>query len=821
MLLPTGATAQTESEAGDVEEIVVTGTRIRAPGLVSSSPVLSIGADEIFKQQEPEVEKILRLLPITIPGDNQNVNNGTDGIATVDLRGLGAERSIVLMNGQRMTPSTAVVSASGHVDISTVPTALIERVDILTGGASTVYGSDAVAGAVNFIMKRNFTGVDLRYSHRLEGTESKGEDGNTGAVDSFSLTLGGDIEEGRGNVVFNFSYTDRKPLLLGALPFGNLGINTAPDRGMGGVEVSGEVDAMGDPILLPDIDPDMMGTQTDPNLWVNAGLASYLGGASNIPPTDPGCVGPGASDHTTGSGSTTAIPTRVEIAAAGGTFGQFRNDRSIGSECARFNFNPFNYFQTPQEKYSLFSMGRFEVNDWIEAYSQLSFTHTTVVQQVAPSGTFGATFWVPLSNPLIGASARQAIIDQGNAQIASLDTDPTSPTHNWRDENGDGVVDEGDYLNMLLRRRTLELGLRSERYESDYFQMLIGARGDFAEYFNYDISFSYGQSNRTTIRGGYTNLTNIQNALDVPGFDSAGNAISAEDATCLVSDSSCVPLDLFGGFGTITPAMAAYATAIALQQQKYEQRILTATVGGAHPLLQLPTAQSPLAFSAGFEIRNEEGRLEPDECLKLAPASCQGGAGGNLLPYSSSYKATDYFVEAILPVLDDVFLAKSLQVEAGFRTTDYDVVGSHNTWKFGFNWRPVDELLVRVMSQQAIRGPNIGELAAPPTTGLDNAQLDPCSSANLENLREGGVATGALLTNDLVQRCMDTGQTAANVGTTDDVISNQLNDFRGTDLNNLPTPSRRTPSHWGWCGRPRTTSSVSCRTRASRWTTTT
>ncbi len=701
---------------------------------MSSSPIYSVGSDEIERQQDPEVEKILRLLPITLPGDNQNVNNGTGGAATVDLRGLGPERSVTLMNGLRMTP----YNWNGEVDVSTVPTALVDRIDILTGGASTVYGSDAVSGALNFIMKRDYEGLDIRYNHSRYSEVDADASDFEGKTDSLSITMGSNLADDRGNVVLHLNWTDRQPVLLGALPFGQLGIDTAPD------------------------DDELPESQ-----WTNAALASYNAGTGNVAPSDSGCSGPGASDFTNGSGSTTAMPTSVQI-VGGGTFGQFRNDRTIGTRCARFNFNPYNYFQTPQVKYGGMAIGRFSITDEIEAYSQISFNHITVVQQVAPSGTFGAQFWLPINNPFLSEQARNAILEE--AEVVTLQPDASMPAQNYRDINDNGIVDADDYLKMVLRRRTLEFGFRTEEYESDYYQMVVGIRGSFLEDYNYNASYQYGESNRTTVRAGYTNLTNIQNALDATGT-------SAADARCVVTDSTCVPLDLFGGFGTITPAMAAYSQATALQQQKYTQEILTASVGGIVEQAQSPSANNAPAFNVGFEHRRETGKLEPDECLKLAPASCQGGAGGNLLPIAGKFEVNEFFGEFIYPLVEDKPFAKSLQLEAGYRRSDYDTVGTHDTWKVGANWRPIDDLLVRVMVQEAIRAPNIDELFAPVTTGLDNAQRDPCSSANVANIDS-----------TLRQLCISTGMTAQQVGVVDDVISTQVSILSGSDPDNPPAP---------------------------------
>ena len=154
--------AQEEAAAEQqVEKIQITGSRIRSANAVSTSPIATVGELEIEQQQQPEIERIFRNMPASLPGDNSNVNNGTGGAATVNLRGLGSNRNLVLMNGKRMVP----YNTAGSVDTSTIPTAIIDRIDIVTGGASAVYGSDAISGAINVILKKNFEGVELDMSH--------------------------------------------------------------------------------------------------------------------------------------------------------------------------------------------------------------------------------------------------------------------------------------------------------------------------------------------------------------------------------------------------------------------------------------------------------------------------------------------------------------------------------------------------------------------------------------------------------------------------------------------------------------------------------
>lgn len=702
-----------------MEELVVTGSRITKKGLVSSSPIYSVDFEEISLQQETELANILRKLPSTIPGDGENVNNGTRGASTVDLRGLGPERNLVLMNGRRITPFNQV----GQVDTSSIPVALVERVDIITGGASAVYGSDAIAGAVNIIMRNDFQGFDFRTTT----SETNHNDGN---IENISLTLGSALDDGRGNVAINMSWANRTGVLLGDRDLGKLGIDTAS----------------------------------------GANLAEFKAGLGpQAPPAN--CGGP---DVAATGGSTTSIPTRLAIAGAG-SVGQFQEDRTLfigdvgtglgpRGGCSVFNFNPFNYYRTPSERFNAMMIGNFEFSDRFEAYTSIEYSNVTVDAQVAPSGTFGALFDVPLANPFFEASALAELLSFANTAVGDGTLSAGTTGSNWNDVNANGVVDSDDYLKLQLRRRTVELGPRSERWDNEHFTFLAGARGELYGDWGYDISFQYGESNRTTVRDGYTNLTNIQNALD-----------SIDGVTCANGDSTCVPIDLFGGFGTITSDMAGYARAIALQQQKYNQRIGTILVDGPIEAIQLPWAISPISLSVGYEHRDENAELNPDECLKLAPASCQGGAGGNLLPISGSFKVEEIFFEGYLPLIEDKSLAQSLILEFGFRNANYDAVDTNDTWKLGLNWRPVDQLLFRVMRQEATRAPNIGELFSPITTGLDNATLDPCSIANAGNI-----------TPELSAICVSTGMLLAQVGSVQDIVSGQINTLDGSDPVNPP-----------------------------------
>ena len=215
-LLPQVVQAQTETEENLIEEVVVTGSRIRRKDYTSSSPVQTVNAETITLQGNMSTEQLLNKLPQVVPGVTNTSNNPGDGTATVDLRGLGAQRTLVLVDGKRMVPT----DQTGSVDINNIPSALIERVEVVTGGASAVYGSDAVAGVVNFIMKTDFEGVqiDSKYAETEE---------NDGERTDINIILGSNFDNDRGNATMFFGYTDREEVFAGDRNFSSEALGDA------------------------------------------------------------------------------------------------------------------------------------------------------------------------------------------------------------------------------------------------------------------------------------------------------------------------------------------------------------------------------------------------------------------------------------------------------------------------------------------------------------------------------------------------------------------------------------------------------------------
>ena len=343
-------------ETPTTQEIVVTGSRISRPNLEQSSPVSVIDAEEISLSQPTSAEEFLRDLPGSVPGTNPSVNNGANGSATLNLRGLGTNRNLILLNERRIVPATL----GGVVDLNIIPVALLERTDVFTGGASSAYGADAVAGVVNFITRRNFAGFDINANY---GITERGD----GANRRIDLTTGANFDDGRGNAVFSVSYTKTDPVLQG-------------ERAIGTVSRS----------------------SVCTNAQVTAGQCDTLqvgveqGSSASAP----------ASIFFPFTGRINDAGTAFEL----GTLGNF-------------NFNPLNVFQTPLDRYSLFGQARYEFSESVEVFTEGFFTRSQVLQQIAPGSNFFSSFQLPLNNQFLTPTQRQQLctgaIAAGNLPAAT------------------------------------------------------------------------------------------------------------------------------------------------------------------------------------------------------------------------------------------------------------------------------------------------------------------------------------------------------------------------------------------------------------------
>jgi len=687
-----------EQEATEVSSIVVTGSRIRRPGYESSSPISSVSAEDIALDQPVAVEELVKDLPAAVPAVGSATNNGSGGGATINLRGLGTNRTLVLINGRRVVP----FNLAGVVDTNVIPVALVERIDVVSGGASAVYGADAVAGVVNFVLRENFSGVELTSSYGF----SEENDAIRRKVD---LTIGGNFAEDRGNAVVNFGYTKTDPLYQDARPWGLVARSSNTGAALGsGTSVPGR---FGVTPTAPVRDPN------DPDIIITPGGVALPSGAE-INPSTGFLIGSGAP----------------------------------GYNSAGYNYNPFNLYQTPLNRYQINALGSFRVNNAAEFYTQVMFVDSTVSLDNAPTGTFGNTYSVPIGNPFIPQGMREQLCAARLIATAGCVSGAAGTT----------------IVPLTINRRFTEMGSRPVENQNKTFQITAGLRGDINENWNYDVYASHGETEMNTTRVNWGSLSKLRNAL---------NTVSSTQ--CIVPGTTtpvagCVPINVFGPEGSITQEMIDYINLSSFNKTMIEQDVVSGSISGSLPEnISSPWAESPIAVAFGLEWRRGKAATQAD-----APSQINGevlGTGAPVPDRQGEFEMREAFAELSLPILSNVPFAHSLNLEAGYRYSEFETAGSktdYGSYKVGGDWSPIEDVRFRAMFQRATRAPNIGELFNPQVTGLSNLATDPCQGTNISAAQANTAGT-------LANLCRLTGVPIAAMGSLPAPNSGQINVLTG------------------------------------------
>ncbi|PZQ24261.1 MAG: TonB-dependent receptor [Sphingopyxis macrogoltabida] len=669
-------------------EIVVTGTLIRNPNLEQATPVNVIGSEEIELQQANVAEELLRELPGVTPSIGSAVNNGNGGASFVNLRNLGSNRNVVLLDGVRLVPA----ELNGRFDLNNIPLALIERVDVLTGGASTTYGADAVAGVVNFITRRNFAGIEANVSNQI--TEEG--DGHTFRAD---VTIGANFDDGRGNAVFSIGYQEADPIYQGARTHGLFG------------------------------------------------LSSTSGG---------------------GGGSGTSVPSRFSLPGMGtrqvNTTGTAFNPTTA---FIPFNFNPFNVYQTPFERFNMYGAANYEVSDALEVYTRGIFSKNTVNTIIAPSGAFGIAVDIPLNNPFLTDSLRNSFCTSNGISAAAC-TAAANPAL----EPGDAGYQT---VTSSLFRRSTEVGPRISEYTTTFFDYRLGFRGGITDTIDWDVFGSYGESENLQQIQGYTLNSRVRDSF------LANNTTSCFDGTA----SGCVPINWFGpeGNSSWTPGAVDFLNEVSTVRTNVSLAQARATISGDFGVAS-PMASDPISFAVGGEYREYSASQASDT---LAAGGDLGGAGGAAPNIDGGYNVYEAIGEIIIPVVQDKPFFEDLTIEGGIRYSSYkiDAPGAPSsnttTWKVGGSWTPVSDIKIRGNYARAVRAPNINELFSPVNTGLTNLTDDPCATFN-----DAGARIRPNPTGELRSICLAQGATAGNVDAIAQPIAGQANATGGGNLNLAP-----------------------------------
>ncbi|WP_342316579.1 TonB-dependent receptor [Lysobacter sp. FW306-1B-D06B] len=606
-LSPAFAMAQESGkDATTLDKIEVTGSRIKRADVETSQPILTLTRAEIQKQGVTSVADVLQRISSNGAALNSTFNNGGDGSSGISLRNLGASRTLVLVNGRRWTQDM-----SGTVDLNTIPVAMIERVEILKDGASTIYGSDAIAGVVNIITRKNYEGAE---AGAYVGQYQQG-DGERQAYD-FTIGTGND----RGNVMIGASYVKEEAVMAG-------------DR------------------------------------KISAGGPPFFGGQS-------GTGFPGSFVNP-------ADNKRYVLNAQG------RPVRYVSSVDG-YNTAPDNYLLTPQERTSLFAQANYDITDDVRFKTEMLYNERISEQLLAAMPVTGMTL------------------------SADSYYNPTNPNGKYNGSVPGGAVD----LVGSVNRRFQESGGRSFNQNVKNWHFYGGFEGSFDvadRPFDWDMGYRYDRTDENDLTYGLFNVGAIEAAYG-PSFRDADGIVKCGSAGNVIA--GCVPMDPLAGLGGLSQGALDFTGFTAHDSSRVTSKSYYANVSG--DIVDLPAG--PLAFATGYEHRTESGQFDPDAFIAAGLST-----GNGTKPTAGGYSLDEAYLELAVPVLADMPGAKLLDFSLATRYSDYSNFGDTLNSKFGFRWKPINDLLIRGNWSQGFRAPTINNLFAGDSDSFES-YIDPCSS---------------------------------------------------------------------------------------------
>lgn len=691
-------TAEKSAEEGS--NILVTGSRIARPDLDSPSPVTVVTAEQIQLTGTQTLETLLNDLPQVIPGATTNSNNPSGTFGTIDLRGLGPQRTLILLNGERLPPSTT----TGVVDISLIPVQLIRQVEVVTGGASAVYGSDAIGGVVNFILRDDFEGVELNGQYGLN------EDGS-GNEYSYGAIIGGNFADGRGNLTVSANYFNREGISLNNYERTRRAGATYFDPATGKnylVDSPSDI-TPGSSLALPG------GSATGPWGSVTSNGANPFRDLSTLLPgqfaaanTDcnaatPGVAVNGGNLSFNDDGQLTPNFTSTALGSLCGI-----PDRSIGS--SRYNFNPDNLAQLPYDRYNFVTVGSYEFSDKTRLNVFGAYTASNLTQQLAPT---------PAQAPATGFSidpTRAVLIPADLRAALNSRANPDAP--------------------FTFNRRFGETGPRVGRIESRNINARAVLEHDFSDNWKANAVFSWGRNALDTISRGNVNRTAVEQ-----GATGCVNPAGIRNGPGILP--GCIPINIYGP-NTLTPAMVRFIQTDTVDLARFEQVRVAANLTGT--LFELPGGPVGLAF--GVEHRADKGSFIPDDAKRRGEIIGFNAAN----PQVGNVQVNEVYGEIRVPLLGGDGFPDLLSFEAGARYSDYNTIGGLFNWKAGVEFAPVDWVRFRASYNKAARAPNVTELFQGGDQGFPG-YTDPCN--------RGALGVPDARSADLLARCAASGIPAA------------------------------------------------------------
>ena len=739
-------------ESGQQGTIVVTGSRIRRPNIESQVPITSISGESFIQQSTTSIGDTLNELPqlrSTFAQSNPGLGIGIAGLNLLDLRGLGTVRTLTLVNGRRHVGADILNNAVSP-DVNTIPNDLVERVDIVTGGNSAVYGSDAIAGVVNFVLKRDFTGLQIRGN---AATSQEGFGGNQ----YVSAMYGHNFDEGRGNVTVHGEFANQDRIFASDIPWlrsqdGFLVVDVDP----GGLPAGS--DDVADRTFFRDIRSASINrfglipiNQRPADADCGMGLGPSNGAATTVGGSPYNCtfVFNSAGDLLTQTG--TRVGTGIIGSIVGGNGQTGREDEllSVLPEMKRYNFNLLAHY-TISDAFEPFLEAK-----WVRVKARGSNFGPSFIQGQQTQFDFRER--VRIDNPFLTPGQRNTI---ANAILSSsCNTSLTAACPNFTDHDNDPLtpsipgnltpaqqaqIAAGTYR-FVIARHLADSGIRDEEFERDTYRIVGGLRGNFNDDWNYEVSVNYGKMKEDTATFGFLDKQRFMLAMDAgidpanPGagvqcrakFDPAAAVPfpnNAANIARLAQDiAACVPYNPFGGADN--SASAAYFTYNARNKAWMSQLDIQGFVAGdSSQLFELPGG--PARFVIGGEYRKEKASYTQDSFV--ADGFTNGVSIGNFDP--DPFKVKEIYGEVQLPLIKDEPFFEDLTLSAAGRLSWYGgAIGTVKTYNVGAEWAPVRDIRFRANYGRAIRAPNLSETGFPVVPNFAPGFIDPCQTANLAN----------------------------------------------------------------------------------------
>ena len=699
------------SDATGGGDVVVTGSRIARPNLASPNPITSIQGEEFFQTGQVSIGDQLNQLPqlaSTFSQSNSTRFLGTAGLNLLDLRNLGTQRTLVLVNGRRHVAGD-ILNSGTSVDTNTIPTDLIDRVDIVTGGESAIYGSDAIAGVVNFVLKDHFQGLEARAQSGISAPYGDG------AAQFGSVLAGKNFAEGRGNIAVNVEYAHQDQFFGSGRPYYNsdsefISVNPNPTAGSPRN------------VLFSDVR----------NASYSETGVIRFGGNSRL---NAG-IGPNGVAYYVPYQFT---PDGQLIPLTGQRIGYGPNGSFVGGNGSNFRSDDQFQIQPRLDRFNASLIAHYTFSNAFEPFLEATYSHTTVFGSGSGGPAFinGGVFadsreGYTLGNPFLTAQARQVITNNilaatpflpyaaGNLTIPNTTTDATR---------------------FNVRESLLGLGNRAEESFRNTYRAVGGVRGTFNGDFRYEVSVNYGEFKEKTNVLGNLNIQRFLLANDATR-NAAGQIVCRSQispaaavgyagvtdpnpAATLANDiAACVPINTFGG--QFTQAQKNYLLQNTTSVGKITQFDVSGFVSGdLKQLFSLPGG--PIGFSVGGEYRRETNSYVQDPLIE------NGYTFYNAIPAFSApaLEVKEAYAEVRVPLLKDISFIRELTISGAGRYSDYNT-SAGGVWSYNASgvYRPVDDLTLRASYARAVRAPNLGELYTPFGTNYEFIS-DPCSADNI------------------------------------------------------------------------------------------